>query len=102
MKSLLENPTDDFGNMFIDPDFADIVSSIIGDINLWHTLINGASSLICYKTNSNYKESFEEFFNDINCVPAPTRIEYNEIIEKTISKALIKSFNNYIEEKLGK
>lgn len=100
MKSLLENPTDDFGNMFIDPDFADIVSFIISDINLWHTLINEASWLVHYKTNDDYRKTFEEYFNDVNDVIAPTRIEYNEIVEKIIFKALIKSFNAYIEEKL--
>lgn len=88
--------------MHIDPDFADIVSFIISDINLWHTLINEASWLVHYKTNGNYRETFEEYFNDVNCVIAPTRIEYNEIVEKIISKALIRSFNNYINEKLKK
>lgn len=81
--------------------YADIVSNMISDVNLWTTLIETADILISTKTDINALTAFENYHNrniyiDYNYTTAITPEEQAEL---RIKKAIVSRFFEYITMK---
>lgn len=81
--------------------YTDVISYIIGDINLWETILYEAEKTMTWHLSENYRYRFEDLLNeDGNGNRLPAEIEQKEISNLIISKAISESFNNYISKKL--
>lgn len=100
LKNICENPVDSFEVKHIDTEYADIVSYMISNVDLWLTLINEASRLVALYTNETTQMDFNLCLNENDSVSAPTLIDYEDISKIAISKCITKIFNEYIEKKL--
>lgn len=99
----LDSSINEFDNdvKILDATYADIVSTIISDVELWRTLIENAEKLITTKTDLAHLTKFENTNNrniDID-LQYTTGITPEEQTSLIISKSLLKVFFNYIKKK---
>lgn len=81
----------------------DIVSYIIGDTNLWRTVLYEAERVMSWHINENYRNRFELLLNEEESgYKYPAQVEVKDISSQVISKAITKTFNEYISNKLKK
>ena len=83
--------------------YTDVVSHIIGDVNLWQTILYETERVMNWHLSENYRNRFELLLNEEESgCKYPAQIEVKDISNQIISKAISKSFNEYISDKLKK
>ncbi len=83
--------------------YTDVISHIIGDVNLWEIILYEAERVMAWHISDDYRYRFEEILNeygDGSGNKLPSKIEIKEISKINISNAISKSFNEYISKKL--
>lgn len=81
--------------------YTDVISHIIGDVKLWETILYETERVITWHSSDDYRIRFEQLLNeDGSNTKFPSQIEIKEISNQIISKAISKSFNTYISDKL--
>lgn len=81
--------------------YTDVVSYIIGDVTLWETILYETERIMSWHTSENYRNRFELLLNEEESgCKYPAQVEVKDISNQIISKAISKSFNEYISKKL--
>lgn len=81
--------------------YMDIVSHIIGNTDLWRTILYEAERVMSWHLNDNYRNRFELLLNEEGSgYKYPAQVEAKDISSQVIAKAVTKTFNEYISNKL--